>query len=229
MKLLKKYKALLVEILIVLVVLPSFAGIISAYSEQAKELFFNVISEIDIFNIWFEMLTDLFESNDIRINFQNYLKNWLTIASESSLIIYIIGVLSDLVERFISKLTGNELKILPKIAVITVACVISSFTPMKAEYIIAEVGIIFLIYILLLKFVFKLRIGSVIFRVLFGIIIDIYIVCSVCTYIALLALIAIGRITGVYNIALMVIITFSMVLLSLVLKALFDITVQKKN
>lgn len=227
MRLLKKYKSIIAEILIFLFVFPYFSWLISMYSEQAKNFLLNVISEIDIFNIWFEMITNLIKSDDIKGNFQNYLENWITIASESSFLIYIIGFVSDLVERFISKLTGNELKLLPKIAVIAVACMISSVTPMEAEYIVAEAGIILLIYILLLKFVFKLRIGSLVLRTLFGIVIDVYIVCSVCTYIALLAMIANGQITGAYNIILMIVITFSMVLLSLILKALFDIGKKK--
>lgn len=223
-KLLKKYRNLFIEILIIAFVLPTFSGIIYAFSEEAGNVVLDLVGEIPLFEVWFSIIKDLAFNANIQESLQNYLENWLSLAVQASFQVYIIGFVSDIA----GKLTDNALTVIPKVIAVTLSTFVINLTPEKAEYIISEALIILVLYILLLKFILKTRIFSTIFKLIFGILIEIYIVCSICTYISVLALIAGGKITEPLDMVWSLTVTVSLVLLSILIKDIFNRIYKKK-
>lgn len=218
----KRITSTIVQVAICVILFPFACIIIKViFPNTPEETFVNMVSQIPIMEVWFDIIRDLLRSGDLQDGIENYLNEWSSFLAQTTVQLYLLATITEITKIIFQKIKLMEPAILPNVISVLFWAILLRFTPEKMEYILTEILILLVVYLTIIFFFSKVSFAKKLLKLIFGIGYQTVVVCAICAYICCLAMIANGTITALSDIVVSISVTFSFVFVLLLCDYLF--------
>lgn len=221
-------KGTIAQAVICVLIFPFTACVIRMFSLDIGKMFTDLINQIFVMEVWFDLLVKYSNIQDVIAELENFsdenLKKWSFMMLEVWMLALISGIVKDLAK----KLGMKGLPILPTFFTVIVFAVTQKIAGISFLYALIEIFVLIIIYLCIKFFVSKVNFLFTILTGGFKLYIDSCVALASTMYIAVLALIIKGNISGFADISVAVCMSMSALVLSLLVDFLLSGLLDKK-
>lgn len=216
------------QALVCILLLPFIACLIGVFKLDIGQICVDFIGEISVMNIWFALLVDFSSINDIITELENFSNASLIAWSFMMYEIWIVALVAGIVREAFKKIGMKGLPILPTVATVIIYAIVNKIANINYISALIELIVLAIIYLCIMFFVSNAKFFLTILTGAFKLYIDSCIALSATAYIAVMALIINGKLSGFAEVFTAVMLSMMALLLSLLVDfALTSLTDKK--